>query len=125
MCLTETKLSVETQLSFGGEGYKMWRRDRKGKGGGGILVLVKEGVKVEDVQYGVGMAEVVSVTTKTSEGRKRRIIVVYVPPKTGAWRKEEHKEMREEVIKCLEGLINKCSTVVHQVSRLTGAKKSA
>ena len=83
LCLTETKLREEIQLSFREEGYNLWRRDRQGKGGGGILVLVKENVKVEDVKYGDGMVEVVNITTRTRGGGKRKIVVTYVPPKTG------------------------------------------
>ena len=40
LCLAETKLREEIQLSFKEERYNIWRRDRVGKGGGGLLVVV-------------------------------------------------------------------------------------
>ena len=76
------------------------------------MVLVKDGVQVEDVQYGDGMVEVISITISTSGGERRNIIVAYVPPKTGAWRRKEHKEKKREVIKCLENMISKCSRAI-------------
>ena len=73
--------------------------------------MVRDDVHVEDVQYGVGMVEVISITIRTSARERRKIIVAYAPPKTNAWG-QEHKEMRKEVIKCLENMISKCSKVV-------------
>ncbi len=90
MCMTETKLRQEILLNFEKEGYKLWRRDRKGKGGGGVLILVREDIQVEDVQYGSDMAEVISITIRIGGGERRKIIVAYVPPKTNAWKEEEH-----------------------------------
>ena len=40
-CMVETKLK-EIYINFQQEGFKFWRRDRKGKGGGGVLIMVKE-----------------------------------------------------------------------------------
>ncbi|MPC37900.1 hypothetical protein E2C01_031395 [Portunus trituberculatus] len=40
MCIIETKLKVEIHVNFKEEGYNSWRRDRKGKGGGGVLIIV-------------------------------------------------------------------------------------
>ena len=50
-CLTETKLKEEIQLHFQKEGYNMWRRDRKEKTGGGVLILAKKSINVEEVDY--------------------------------------------------------------------------
>ena len=71
------------------------------------MVLVKDGVQVEDVQYGDDIVEVISITISTSGGERRRIIVAHVPPKTGTWRREQYTEMRKQVIKCLENMITK------------------
>ena len=73
--MTETKLKEEINVNFQQEGFKLWRRDRKEKGGGGVLVMMKE------VQYGDGMAEVISITIQTNERYRRKIIVTYVLPK--------------------------------------------
>ncbi len=53
ICLTETKPKEEIKLGFAKDGYSTWRRDRKGKGGGGVMILVKEDIVVE-VEYGDG-----------------------------------------------------------------------
>ena len=73
LCLTETKLKEEIHLSFKEEGYNNWRRDRKGKGGGGIMIMVREDIYVEEVQYGDGMAEIISIIIR-NWGKRRRII---------------------------------------------------
>ena len=59
----------------------MEERDRKGKGGGGVLIMVQEDIFVEEVQYGDGMAEVIGITIKTNERERRKLITKYVPPK--------------------------------------------
>ena len=66
------------------EGYNIWRRDRKGKWGGGVLILTRKDIYVEEDQYGEGMAEVIGTTIKINKREKRKIVVTYVPPKTNA-----------------------------------------
>ena len=56
-CMVERKLKEEIYISFQQEGFKFWRRDRKGKGGGGVLIMLKKVIVMEGVQYGDGMAE--------------------------------------------------------------------
>ena len=43
-CISETKLKKEIHIKFQQKGYKIWRRDRKGKGGGGLLIIVQENI---------------------------------------------------------------------------------
>ena len=50
----------------------MEERDRVGKGGGGLLVVVWEDVQVVDLQYGNGMAEVIGVTIKIKGNEKKK-----------------------------------------------------
>ena len=59
------------------------------------------------MQYGEGLAEVIGLTIRTSKRNKRRIILAYVPPKTNTWRLEEHKEMQNEVLECIDNVIRK------------------
>ena len=73
LCLAETKLREEIQLSFKEEVYNIWRRDRVDKGGGGLLVVVREDVQVGDVQYGNGMAEVIGITIEIKENEKEKL----------------------------------------------------
>ena len=90
-CMVETKLKEEIQISFQQEENRIFRRNRKGNGGG-ILIMVQEDIFVEEVQaYGDGMAEVIGITIITNERERRKIIVTYVPPKTNTWKLEEHK----------------------------------
>ena len=105
MCIVDTKIKNEINASFINEGYESWRRDRKEKGGGGVLILVRDNIRVEEVSYGEGMMEIMGITIKTGEMKKRKIIVTYVPPKTNAWKVEEHREMQKEVIKCLDNML--------------------
>ena len=60
VCLTETKLKEDIKIGFEKEGYNMWRRDRKNKGGGGVMILVYKDILVEKVEYGGGMVETLS-----------------------------------------------------------------
>ena len=111
-CITETKLKEEIQVNFEDEGYKCWRRDRRGKGGGGVIVMVRDDMNVEDVQYGDDRAEVIGITIKTSKREKRKIITTYVPPKTNAWRIEEHREMQKEVLSCMNKMLERDQKVL-------------
>ena len=71
--------------------------------GEGVLIMTKNDIYVEYVQYGTGMAEVLSIAIKTKNKVKRRIIVAYVPPKTNTtWRQDQHREMQKGVLKCLD-----------------------
>ena len=103
-CIAETKLKEEIQVNFADEGYKCWRRDRIGKGGGDM--------DVEDVQYGEDKAEVIGLTIRTSGREKRKIILTYVPPKTNTWKLEEHKEMQKEVLRCIEKMLERDKKVL-------------
>ena len=60
-CMTETKLKEEIYVNFQQEGFKTWRRDRKGKGEGGVLIMVKKDIVVEGMQYGDGLAQVIGI----------------------------------------------------------------
>ena len=44
VCITETKLREEIQISFKQQGYNVWRRDRKGRAGGGVLTPSTRGL---------------------------------------------------------------------------------
>ncbi|MPC25269.1 hypothetical protein E2C01_018374 [Portunus trituberculatus] len=42
MCIVETKLKEKIHVSFKKEGYYSWRRNREGKGGRGVLIMVRD-----------------------------------------------------------------------------------
>ena len=65
VCLAETKLTEDIYIKLqDNENYTVWRNDRKGKNGGGVLILIKSNIKVYKVEYGKGKAEVISVLIK-------------------------------------------------------------
>ena len=112
ICFTETKLKEEIKLGFANEGYNTWRRDRKGKGGGGVMILVKEDIFVEEVEYGDGMAETLSIVIKIEGNARRKIIVTYIPPRTNAWEINEYKNMQQEVRTSLGKMVSKNNRVL-------------
>ena len=59
--------------------------------------MVQDGISVEEVQYGDGIAEAIGLANRTSEMERKRIILMYVPLKTNTWKLEEHNEMEKEV----------------------------
>ncbi|MPC70983.1 hypothetical protein E2C01_065250 [Portunus trituberculatus] len=45
MCIVETKLREEIHVNFKEKGYNNWRRDRKDKGGEGVLIMFHDNVQ--------------------------------------------------------------------------------
>ena len=62
----------------------------KTKKGGGVMLMIKSKIKVINVEYGKGKAELISAQINTRYGESQKIIVAYVPLKTKTWTKEEH-----------------------------------
>ena len=67
--------------------------------------MIKSKIKVENVEYGKGKAELISAQIKTRYGESQKIVVAYVPPKTKSWTKEEHEEIIEDILESLEKII--------------------
>ncbi len=57
MAMVETKLRDSETPNLGGGKYNMWIRNRCGKGGGGVMMLVKKGIRVESVEKAEGLVE--------------------------------------------------------------------
>ena len=84
--ITETKLDqVIDSINIGDKNYNVCRRDREGKRGGGVMILVKEGLEVDEIINGEGSAEVMKIRVKDKSKTSREFVVVYVPPKTSSW----------------------------------------
>ena len=64
--------------------------------------MIKSKIKVENVEYGKGKAELISAQIKTRYGESQKIVVAYVSPKTKTWTKEEHEEIIEDTLERLE-----------------------
>ena len=106
-CMAETKLKEEIYANFQQEGFKTWRRDREGRRGGGVLIMVKEDMAVERVQYRDSLAEVIGITIRTNGRDRRKIIVTCVPPRTKTWKLEEYKTKQKVALKCLGDMMRK------------------
>lgn len=104
-CITETKLTREINVEFEEEGYNIWRRDRKNKGGGGVMILVRKNILIETVEYGEGRSETLSVEIKIQGQESRKIIVPYMPPKTNTWVTDDYKHMQSEFIKSIDDML--------------------
>ena len=110
VCLAETKLNEGINLDLDNN-YNIWRRDRSGKGGGGVMIMTRKELDIDKVLYGEGKAEMISAKIKVN-GRDMTIIVAYVPPKTRSWTKQEHDEMIEDVIHGLSSELKERGRVI-------------
>lgn len=64
--------------------------DRTEEGrGGGVMVLVKSGVKVTKVEYGPGKAEIMIVKVRRRGEDSIKVMTVYIPPRTSKLKKTE------------------------------------
>lgn len=64
---------THTQIVFNNN-YNIWRKDRKGKGGGVMIMMRKELLVKSVVLYGEGKAEIVSVNLENKNGEMMMII---------------------------------------------------
>ena len=86
ICLTETKLSPDIRIILT-EKYNIWRKDRKQKGGGGVMILTDTSIDVKNVEYGKNDTELVSIQVRENNAKIQTIITTYVPPKSYSWKK--------------------------------------
>merc|ERR1711980_60312 len=98
VCHTETNLSDDIQVKIDDDTYNVWRKDRKARKGGGVMILMRSNIKVTKVEYGKGKAEVLSVQIKEMNGETHKIVVAYVPPKTRCWTAEDHEELLKNTL---------------------------
>lgn len=104
VCLTETKLNEAIKLEIN-KNYDIWRKDRMGKGGGGVMIMTKKELTVKVVEYGEGKAEIAKVNVETKNKERLTIITAYVPPRTNSWCKEEHDTMINDTIRSLSKML--------------------
>ena len=97
--LTQTKLCEEIQTNIENGNYNIWRKDRKDKKGGGVMLMIKSKIKVINVEYGKGKRALISAQMNTRCAESQTIIVAYVAPKTKTWTKEEHEEIEDTLDK--------------------------
>ena len=85
ICFCETKLNSEISLeAMCWRNYDVWRRDRRGKRGGGVVILTHNRLKVKQLNCDAGEAEILA--TEVSDGENKvDIVVAYMPPHTVTW----------------------------------------
>ena len=103
--LCETKWRDEWGEPNIGKGkYNCVNRNRKGKEGGGIMIMVNSDIRVIREEISQNKAEMVKVVVRGKNGKEMVYVGVYVPPFTNAWNREEYAEMIEDVMNELEEL---------------------
>ena len=75
------------------------------------MLMIKSKIKVKNVKYGKGKAELISAQIKTRYGESQKIVLVYVLPETKNWTKEEHEGIIEDTLKSLEKIIKNSQRV--------------
>lgn len=80
ICVNETFLKPNKNFTI--PGYKIYRFDRPGpKGGGGVMVLVKDSIESEDLgSASIDYAEIQLVKVKLNDNKLLKIASVYCPP---------------------------------------------
>ena len=104
ICLTETKLSPDIGIIIN-EKYNIWRKDRKKKGGGGVMILTDTSINVKNVEYGQNDAEIVSIQIEENSAPMQTIITTYVPPKTNSWKTDEYEKLLNDTTENLRRII--------------------
>ena len=56
------------------------------------MLMIKSKIKVLNVEYEKGKAELISAQINTKCGESQKIVVAYIAPKTKTWTKEEHED---------------------------------
>ena len=111
MCIVETKLKSNVQLSWLVEGYGIWKKDRVSRGGGDIMMLIRKDLTIKSVDIGEGEDEVMGVVV--SDGKQDiNVVTVYVPPKTSAWSSEQHNSMMESTMERMRREVGKGEKIV-------------
>ncbi len=79
-CIVETKLVVDIDLMIDGKSKcNIWKKDRKQGRGGGVMMLIKQSLKVNEVWYGKKTTEVMAVQAAMNDEEKYDIITTCVP----------------------------------------------
>ena len=108
VCLTETKLnSVIKNEALNISDYNIWRKDRKHKNGGGVMILTKKDLIVKEMEHHTSdNVELVSVEVITEDGVVT-VATLYMPPKTRAWENEEYTELMKNTVSDIRNMLQK------------------
>ena len=105
-CITETKLcKIVVNDTLNIENYNIWRKDREGKEGGGVMILTSKEIQAKQICLDIDKeVEMVVIEVKTKEGD---IIIsnIYVPPQTRTWGRDEYNKLTENAAKGIKVLL--------------------
>ena len=108
VCVTETKLDDNIEDgALGLENYLILRKDREGKGGGGVMMLISTRLRIKQRKGMDSNVEMIVIEVEKEGGEKVSIAVFYIPPPTGVWRgSEEYKQLidksQEEILRLFQ-----------------------
>ena len=101
MCIVETKLVKDRELTLDAKSkYNTWRKYRK-QGRGEVMMLIRQSLKVSEVSFAGQTTEVMFVRVIMKDGEKYNLIITYLPPKNNSWSKERYKTMQEDTLNAL------------------------
>lgn len=107
ICLTETKLKDQIKNDvLVVLGYNIFRRDRVGKMGGGVMIMARNDLQAKEIMIRDSeVSEIVAVDIKLGK-EHLQIINVCMPPLTNAWNQTEYEE------KC-QATLNSTRKILH------------
>ena len=71
LCLANTKLCKDIQTPIENNNYDIWRKDRKGKNGG-VVLMIKSMIKDINVEHGKEKPELISAQIKRKYGENQK-----------------------------------------------------
>lgn len=81
--ISVNETNLKSERSFSLMGYNIFRNDRVGKAGGGVLLAVKQNIKCREILNGTTSAnEVIAVEIETRTFKSIVISSIYLPPTT-------------------------------------------